>query len=482
MGWGARVGPVATGVRGVQSTAGMGEGESEICMSLPVPISRVLSSVKVFYEEAPVRLVPAMRLTPCGVEGLPIGIKRSRFRGVSWRWISVAGAALSFGAVVPRAFAASANATTGVPRVAEAGRVTAAYVGDQACYTCHQEKSDSYRQTAHALTSRPGSAQSIAGKFDVGANVLRTRNPDLLFMLEARTTGHFQKGVIRTPSQILERAERIDIVIGSGRKGQSYLFWDGDALCQLPVSYWTEMDEWVNSPGYIDGKADFERPIAPRCLECHTSSFEVRALPNFYAKSSLQLGISCEKCHGPAGEHVQRYTSNSPPARVAASAIVNPAKLPRSRQMDVCALCHAGIGHSRAPALSFVPGKALNQYLETPKPKRSAQVDVHGSQVQLLEQSRCFQSSPSLSCATCHDVHTPERDVSSFVSDCLKCHQVEKCGAFPRLAHAIDEQCITCHMPLQETEQIIISGKDGRSLQPKVRNHKIGIYPEIELP
>jgi hypothetical protein len=36
-------------------------------------------------------------------------------------------------------------------------------------------------------------------------------------------------------------------------------------------------------------------------------------------------------------------------------------------------------------------------------------------------------------------------------------------------------------MPLQETEQII-SAVDGRSLQPKVRNHEIAIYPDARLP
>ena len=288
---------------------------------------------------------------------------------------------------------------------------------------------------------------------------------------------------MRTPSgQILERSERIDVVIGSGRKGQTHLFWDGDALFQLPVSYWTEMAEWVNSPGYVDGTADFERPIAPRCLECHASSFAATASPNRYDKASLRVGISCEKCHGPGAEHVAHFSSKVPRPAVSGSDIVNPAKLPRARQMDVCALCHAGIGNPRAPALSFVPGRALNEYLDTPRLKTAAHVDVHGSQVQLLERSRCFQASPSMTCATCHDVHTSQRDPASFVSDCLKCHQVENCGTFPRLGHAIDRQCITCHMPLQETEQIIISGRDGRSLQPKVRNHEIRIYREIDLP
>lgn len=302
--------------------------------------------------------------------------------------------------------------------------------------------------------------------------------------MEAANEAFYQKGVMRTQSgQVLERRERIDVVIGSGRKGQTHLFWDGDALFQLPISYWSELGEWVNSPGYIDGTADFDRPIAPRCLECHTTSFDSRAPPiNLYNRNSLKVGISCEKCHGPAEEHVALYSSKTPPVPPAASAIINPAKLSRSRQMDVCALCHAGIGNPRASALSFTPGDVLSRYLETPKVKEAIHVDVHGSQVQLLERSRCFQSSPTMTCTTCHNVHTPQRDPAAFVSDCLKCHQIESCGTFPKLGHAIDLQCITCHMPLQETEQIIISGVDGRSLQPKVRNHEIRVYPDIDLP
>jgi len=39
----------------------------------------------------------------------------------------------------------------------------------------------------------------------------------------------------------------MDIVIGSGVRGQSYLYWHGDQLYELPVSYWSDGSRWINS-------------------------------------------------------------------------------------------------------------------------------------------------------------------------------------------------------------------------------------------
>ena len=373
----------------------------------------------------------------------------------------------------PAVFSVGAAATGAAP----------AYVGDAACVSCHQAIADTYRSTAHAHTSSFGTGESIKGRFGPGFNILRTVNPNLFFTMDATDRGCFQRGVLRkSPAEILERAERIDVVVGSGRKGQTYLFWDGNDLFQLPVSYWTELGDWVNSPGYIDGTADFDRPIAPRCLECHASSFTSRAPPlSRYDKASLVLGIACEKCHGAGAAHVARYRADPLPPPATPSAIVNPAKLPRDRQVDVCSLCHAGAGEPLTPALSFAPGDVLASHLVFAELAPGAHLDVHASQVQLMARSRCFRSTPTMTCTTCHQVHRPQRDLADFAARCLACHRVENCKKFPALGHAIDRRCVECHMPLQETDQIV-SSVNGRSVQPKVRNHQIAIYPDVRLP
>ena len=120
-----------------------------------------------------------------------------------------------------------------------------------------------------------------------------------------------QTAVAGTPPHTNSRSERIAFVIGSGEKGQTYLYWSDDQLFQLPVSYWAKLG-WVNSPGYRDGFANFDRPIIPRCLECHASYFEALPPPsNKYSTTGFSLGIGCEKCHGPGREHVQRETSKT---------------------------------------------------------------------------------------------------------------------------------------------------------------------------
>jgi Cytochrome c554 and c-prime len=349
------------------------------------------------------------------------------------------------------------------------------YVGDTACHFCHQEKVDTYFRTAHHLTSRVADQNSILGKFTDGENILKTSNPELFYRMEVNERGHFQTAVLGIPPDTTSRTERFDLVIGSGGKGQTYLYWNGDELFQLPVTYWTELGQWVNSPGYRDGFPDFSRRVLPRCLDCHASHFESLAPPlNRYRNPGFELGISCEKCHGMGSEHVARQRSKEPAA--SAQLIVNPAGLSRDRQIDLCALCHAGIGELNAPPFSYVPGEPLEKYLALPRLDPNANIDVHGSQVELLKRSRCYQSSAAMTCSTCHNVHVAQHDLAAFSERCLSCHKVESCGVYPKLGREIARNCIDCHMPNQQTN-LIVSDSNGRKVKPKVRNHWIRIYP-----
>jgi Cytochrome c554 and c-prime len=249
------------------------------------------------------------------------------------------------------------------------------------------------------------------------------------------------------------------------------LFWQGDGLFQLPISYWKELG-WINSPGYKDGVANFDRAIIPRCLECHATYFESSPLQlNHYRKDTFILGITCEKCHGPASEHARLEGSKPPVA--SELTILNPSRFSRARQMDLCAWCHAGQGVSIAPPFSYHPGEPLDKYLELPKADPDSDIDVHGSQVELLEKSRCFRLS-TMTCLTCHDVHTLQHDLLWFSQRCLSCHKPDT-PMFPKLTHEVKSDCIGCHMPLQTTNLIIFAW-NGRKSRPQVRSHWIKVH------
>jgi hypothetical protein len=172
-----------------------------------------------------------------------------------------------------------------------------------ACLPCHHEIVTTFQQTAHYQTSRWASAGTIRGSFEPGRNRVKTRDPKVWFEMERRPDGFYQTA--HNGERV--RSERFDVVIGSGRRGQTYLYRRDRLLYQLPISWLRASDSWINSPGYRDGEVDFNRLIAPECLNCHTTSF--------------QPGIQCERCHtGPHGT-------------------VN-------RSIDLCAQCHSGLHDS----------------------------------------------------------------------------------------------------------------------------------------
>jgi hypothetical protein len=273
-------------------------------------------------------------------------------------------------------------------------------------------------------------------------------------------------------------AQRFDIVIGSGRHGQSYLYWQDDLLYELPASYWTWNHDWVTSPGFPAGQVHFDRAIVPRCLECHGSYFTSLAPPlNRFKRESLRLGIDCERCHGPGSRHVALEREAASPRSAKRDAlIVNPARLTRDRQLDLCALCHAGAVEPIRPPLTFVAGDDVHKYLAIQPPTPDAPPDVHGNQVGALEQSKCFLSS-KMTCSTCHNVHEKQEDADAFSRHCLGCHETNACKRYPVLGTRIRTKCVDCHMPLLESAKITSDSSRG-TLHALLRAHQIKVYLE----
>jgi hypothetical protein len=368
------------------------------------------------------------------------------------------------------------------------------YVGDAACARCHQDKVETYHKTAHYVTSQVANKDTILGNFSPGSNTMMTANPNLWFRMDVKGDDFYQTAIWGPPSEpaiadpssspgagTRSHTERLDLVIGSGGKGQTYLFWKDDQLFQLPVGYSTVLHQWINSPGYTDGFANFERGIIPRCLECHATYFE-SVLPrpefNLYDTKNFVLGISCERCHGPGRKHAESYGSK--PSAHAAAAIVNPAKLSPARRADVCAQCHGGQGEREIlPAFTYVPGEPLEKYIDLGPIDSAADVDVHGKQGKLLMKSRCYQMSADLNCSTCHDVHKPDPGLAAMSQHCLSCHNIEASVTHVNAGDGIAKNCIDCHMPKLESKVVYLD-VNGERIRPRFRTHWVKTYSEIE--
>lgn len=354
-----------------------------------------------------------------------------------------------------------------------------AYIGSASCVSCHKDIAASHIKTAHYLTSRPAAAEYIKGSFDSGRNSFRY-NKLMEVVMEKKDGDFFQTAYA---GGIAYQSEPIDVVIGSGRKGQTYLYWNNNKLFQLPVSYYVPLKSWCNSPGYSTKLVQYDRAIPAHCIECHGTYAKTsidKDGTTIFDQNAIIYGVDCERCHGPAAAHVI-YHSNHPDEKIA-KYIINPKLLTRQQRLDACALCHSGLRKEIKPAFSFMEGDTLDNYSLPGYDADSASLlDVHGNQYGLLTSSKCFKSTKEMDCSSCHNIHTEEVNVPKIFSQrCMNCHNNnshDTCTFTATPGLTLSDNCVDCHMPLLASKKIFLQLDDPKKSTPDfVRTHRIGIY------
>jgi hypothetical protein len=119
------------------------------------------------------------------------------------------------------------------------------FAGSASCAGCHKDIYTKHLNTAHYLTSRIATEQSILGSFEPGQN-LYAFNSDVAVIMEKRDSGLFQ---VEYVNGVQKRIARFDVTIGSGTMGQSFLRWHNQQLFQLPITFFSAANKWSNSPG-----------------------------------------------------------------------------------------------------------------------------------------------------------------------------------------------------------------------------------------
>ncbi len=352
------------------------------------------------------------------------------------------------------------------------------FAGSETCIACHQDIYKSHIQTPHFKTSALASPETLKGTFDSSAHGVDLI--DAVAKIEQDGEDFYQIITSKSTGKVLDRS-RLDIVVGSGVKGQSYLSFNDDFLTQLQVSYFTLTDDFINSPGYPNYK--FVRSVTDNCIKCHVTfakNGDFKGNTNIYERESFMYGIDCERCHGPLKKHVDFRTGQLDQNNI--DPVVRIDSLARQLKMDVCVQCHSGLRaiQIKDNPFSFVAGERLDKYAKNYNFGRTqAELDVHGNQYGLLTSSECFKNSDTMTCTTCHDPHQKQRgDAQHFNSKCIECH------SSPKELHTAQDfntsqptNCISCHMPLFPSQTMMVKlGNDNKETSVDIRTHLIGIY------
>ena len=277
---------------------------------------------------------------------------------------------------------------------------------------------------------------------------------------------------------------------------------------RLPVLYHITEQRWVHSNGafLIPDSDDFWQMCRgtvwnETCLFCHNTGPSKNPVPAKrgeepgFKTQVAELGISCEACHGPGGEHVKR---NSSPARRLTlqqagrgdPSVVHPERLSVERRDEICARCHGALvpkaeaWDRRTARDPFIAGQDLSQFnhkftseaeqailfgkRDGPKPAKPEPNDGRfwGDGTPLttaLEYngmilSACYEKGKgSLSCLSCHTMHG---DDPNFMlkpgmktnEACYQCHNDYRGRLVEHTQHPADSSgslCYNCHMPHQ---------------------------------
>jgi tetratricopeptide (TPR) repeat protein len=330
-----------------------------------------------------------------------------------------------------------------------------AYVGDEACTTCHEEAASAYQ--AHAM-ARSFHRWTPDTRIEAPLDEPFFHGPTGFYysVVEAGGALYQEEYLIGPEGQRLhELRRRVDYVMGSGNVARTYFTEENGRLFQLPLT-WYHQRGWDFSPGYELNNARFDRLLPDRCIACHGSYPQpIPFLEGKYAE--LPPGIGCERCHGPGSLHVSERSTASPPDSTYDDTIVNPEHLSFERRFDVCEQCHVHtpvtVLREGQDAFSYLPSQPLRDHAAFFKATGSIDIVSHADR---LRQSACFiatrPTERPLECATCHAQHLPGLDGTTQNQPCLSCHSAAALderfvSSASRADHVTTANCVGCHMP-----------------------------------
>ncbi len=439
------------------------------------------------------------------------------------------------------------------------------FVGSTACRSCHPSEHASWGRTFHRTMTQEVTDESFLPELPAtleldertyelrregtARGLTRNRDPRLFVtgpdihrvadVLRVARERNFSREKVDQLLAQIPRVERELVLLTGSHHYQA--FWveggEGRELRQLPFVYLIDEGRFLPRR-----EAFLQPPDAPshiarwnaNCVQCHSvagrpGQSETTAPPHLRAETGLpssrpsegsslaaedsryettvaELGIACEACHGPGGEHVEHY--QNPVARYAAEfaaederrafGIINPAKLDAPHSSAVCGQCHSYFLPRDADewwesgfSKSYWPGTLLDDSRLVLDYERDRERDlpisrqlesvfwpdgtirVGGREYNGLVRSPCYERGEGerqMSCLSCHSMHgaPPEDQLAPKTAGdrmCTQCHDAferELAAHTHHSAESSGSRCVNCHMPL--TSYALLKG---------IRSHRI---------
>jgi predicted CXXCH cytochrome family protein len=410
------------------------------------------------------------------------------------------------------------------------------YVSSTSCRDCHSKQYKSWHQSYHRTMTQVASAENFVGRFDG----TRIDSNGLLYRVFTHNRQFWAE--MPDPDEMLNRQRTYELKTQKEMSGAT-LTWDGIPQVERQVvmstgshhyqTYWVESAKYpgtlmtlplvylIKDKQWIPREAAFMYPPGPRrmvtvwndhCINCHSTGPAPkpygRTEPNtrrivetgFHSQVG-EIGIACEACHGPAGEHVRlrkaEASGNSPPSdqELANDPIVQPTHLEDHRRATyICGQCH-GVYirtggealHFRDEGMDYVPGEDLlsKRYYIFPPLDSATYPDetAHLKAVETFERNRDFfrerfwddgvvlaggreftalalskcYTKGTISCLSCHSMHEsdPDDQLKSGMDTkaaCTQCHREPRFKAevakhTHHQAGSAGSDCLNCHMP-----------------------------------
>jgi Cytochrome c554 and c-prime len=324
------------------------------------------------------------------------------------------------------------------------------FVGSAACKGCHAELYARYARHSMARTGlRPLASLDrtwLDAIFDAGARELVAHARSGFSYRPVRDGNRYfiEEVMLAHGVRVQSWRQPITHALSAGSYGLAFYFRQGGRLYQAPLDYYAKLARWGLDPGAVDGNPRFSKPLRTYCISCHSDYPPLGAGTDTVFLDPLPTGVGCERCHGPGEAHVRSLRKED---------IVNPARLPFLRQLDVCAQCHeSSAGQLRAGRgnFDFRPGGALddvrvNFVAEPAEPDRMGLL----AHPERLVRSACWRGSGGkLTCTSCHDPHVSslEQPAKWWDDKCRACHAERACTGEPAARAQVGDHCVQCHM------------------------------------